>query len=92
MDKTIFKLKETYSDLQAPKILPPSEKLREEIFKILRNNESKLSILQQILKTVLKKYDVTGYAVYSELMDMKGEGTIEIQNGKLNNDSIIRIK
>jgi len=93
MNRPILKYTKTLSDNQAPKILPSSNRLRLEIVKILKeeNDGVKLHQLQNILKVVLKKYDVTGFAVYSELKDMIAEGILKIDNDELNNESSISI-
>jgi DNA-binding transcriptional ArsR family regulator len=91
MNNPIYKFSESLTGNQVPKILPTSDRLRQEILKILREKYDKVTItkLQSILKEVLKKYDVTGFAVYSELRDMITGGILKIDNKELNNESII---
>ncbi len=91
MDKPIFRASNSLSDIQAPKILPTSGRLREEIYGILHKERKSIRVrnLQKILRESLIKYDVTGFAVYSELQDMINEGKLKIDNNELNNDSVI---
>lgn len=92
MNNPILNFLESLTGNQAPKILPTSDRLRQEIVKILKeeNDKVKLPYLQNILKGVLKKYAVSGFVVYSELKDMITEGILKISNDELNNDSIIK--
>lgn len=91
MNNPILKFSESLSGNQAPKLLPTSDKLRGEIVEILKKEKgrAKLVNLQSTLPDILKKYDVTGFAVYSELRDMIAGGILEIDNDELNNKSII---
>jgi hypothetical protein len=92
MNRPILKFSRIVSGSHAPKVLPTSERLRNEIKNILLNkNRVRVSDIQIILKDILTSYDVTGFSVYSEIQDMLNEHELEINNGYLNNDSIISI-
>ena len=88
-----FNFTKSFSDVEIKKILPTANSLNTEIKKILGENKSGLKInkLQEIIQNILRSYDVTGFAVYSEIRDMIAEGSLEIDNDELNNDSIIRL-
>lgn len=91
MEKPTFIPSGSLSEIEAPKILPTPSTLREEILLVLsRRHSSQLPNLQEVLKKSLTKYDVTGFAVYNELRNMLNQGIIKINNGELNNQSIIQ--
>lgn len=89
MNNPILKFLESLTGNQSPKILPTSDRLRQEILITIKDDKKKLGDMQNILKGILYKYDVSGFVVYSELRDMISEGILEIDNDELDNESVI---
>ncbi|MBX7045712.1 MAG: hypothetical protein K1X86_07720 [Ignavibacteria bacterium] len=90
MYKPALKFSRSLSENQLPKVLPTSERLRREIVTILGDkNRVMVSDIQTILGRILSSYDVTGFAVYSELQDMINENILRIDNQYLNNSSLL---
>lgn len=90
----LSKYKTRFSDIEAPKVLPPPVKLRNVILRFLEQQKgsSNWITLYENVESVLNKYDLNGFVLYSELMDMIWEGILKINNDELNKDSIISIK